>query len=205
MHVGSHSNTSYGQAAQIAGTSYVYGWQILTKNTTSTLASNLSVDGTVASTGTLSCTNLTVAGSYGAWLKCLLSTTTYGTTQTDILWSSPIFSSGLVGPNNSAAINFTSAGVYSFNLQLHSNTTIASAKDFQLQSFYSTNGTTWNDYENSEVFLAYTNGVEEFWLNGLIQVAAGSYLKVQILNNSGANIVFNSGGQWSYLHVFRVG
>ena len=45
LHVGGHSNTSYGQAVQTAGTSYVYGWQILVKNTTSTLTSNLSVDG----------------------------------------------------------------------------------------------------------------------------------------------------------------
>jgi hypothetical protein len=53
LHVGSHGNTNYGQAAQVAGTSFVYGWQILVKNTTSALASNLSVDGTVAMTGTL--------------------------------------------------------------------------------------------------------------------------------------------------------
>jgi hypothetical protein len=53
LHIGSHSNTSYGQAAQIAGTSLVYGWQILVKNTTSTLASNLSVDGTLGLTETL--------------------------------------------------------------------------------------------------------------------------------------------------------
>ena len=111
----------------------------------------------------------------------------------------------MTGPNNSAAVNFTSAGVYSFYVQLHSNTTITSAKDFQLQSSYSTNGTTYIIYENSEVFLPYTNGVEEFNLKGLIKAAAGSYLKIQILNNSGANIIFNSCSQWSYLHVYRVG
>ena len=84
-------------------------------------------------------------------------------------------------------------------------TVLSVAKDFQLQSFHSTNGTTWNNYENSEVNLAYTNGVEELWLNGMVQVAANSYLKVQILNISGADIVFNTGGQWSYMHVYRVG
>jgi len=149
--------------------------------------------------------NLTTNGSYGAYLKCLLSTTTYGTTQTDVLWSAPVFSYGLVGPSNSAAIKFTSAGVYAVYVQLHSNTTISTAKDFQLQLFYSTNGTTYTDYENSEVYLPYTSGAEEFYLNGLIQAATNSYIKVQVLNNTGANIVFNSGGQWSYLHVYRVG
>jgi hypothetical protein len=106
-----------------------------------------------------------------------LSTTTYGTTQTDIIWKPPVFSYGLTAPNNSAAVIFTSAGVYSFYVQLHSNTTLTSAKDFQLQSFYSTNGTTYNNYENSEVFLPYTNGVEEFTLKGLIKAAARLILK----------------------------
>ena len=149
--------------------------------------------------------NLSTTGSYGAWLKCTLYLATYGTTQMDVTWKAPTFSYGITGPNNSAAIQFTSAGVYKFNLQLHSNTVLSAAKDFQLQSFYSTNGTTWNNYENSEVNLAYTNGVEELWLNGMVQVAANSYLKVQILNISGADIVFNTGGQWSYMHVYRVG
>ena len=53
LHVGSHLNTSYGQSAQIAGTSYVYGWQILVKGAASTLTSNLTVDGTMTTTGTL--------------------------------------------------------------------------------------------------------------------------------------------------------
>jgi len=123
----------------------------------------------------------------------------------DVTWKAPTFSYNITGPNNSAAIQFTSAGVYKFDLQLHSNTSLSAAKDFQLQAFYSTNGSTYNDYENSEVNVAYTNGVEELWLNGMIQVAANSYLKIQILNNSGADIVFNTGGQWSYMHVYRVG
>ena len=50
IHVGSHSNTNYGQAAQITGTSYVYGWQILVKNTTGTLTSSLYVDGAITVT-----------------------------------------------------------------------------------------------------------------------------------------------------------
>jgi hypothetical protein len=50
LHVGSHSNTIYNQWAQTAGTCEVYGWQILVKNTTSTLTSNLSVDGAITVT-----------------------------------------------------------------------------------------------------------------------------------------------------------
>jgi hypothetical protein len=149
--------------------------------------------------------NLSTAGSYGSWLKCTLHLATYGTTQADITWKTPTFSHNITGPNNSAAIQFTSAGVYKFKIQLHSNTTLSAAKDFQLQSFYSTNGSTWNVYENSEVFLPFTNGVLELWLNGMIQVATNSYIKFQILNNSGADIVFNTLGRWSFMHIFRVG
>ena len=149
--------------------------------------------------------NLSTTGSYGAWLKCTLHLATYGTTQMDITWKTPTFLHNITGPNNSAVIQFTSAGVYKFKIQLHSNTTLSAAKDFQLQSFYSTNGTTWHVYENSEVYLAFTNGVIELWLNGMIQVATNSYLKFQILNNSGANVVFNTQARWTFMHIFRVG
>jgi hypothetical protein len=105
LHIGANLNTSYGQAAQIAGTSYVYGWQILVKGKTATLASNLSVDGTLAATGILSgptgsfsnlavssntnvgaltCTSLTVGGN-GVPTKLsgsLSATTTFQTIYT---------------------------------------------------------------------------------------------------------------------------
>ena len=90
-------------------------------------------------------------------------------------------------------------------MQIHSNTTIVSAKDVQLQSFYSTNNSTWTNYENSEVYLPYIYGVEEYRLQGLIKVAAYSFFKIQVLNNTGANIVFNTEGKWSYWHMYRVG
>jgi hypothetical protein len=174
-------------------------------NATSASIASLTVVGATNLQGLTVGGNLSTTGSYGAWLKCTLFLATYGTTQMDITWRTPTFAYNITGPNNSAAIQFTSAGVYKFKLQLHSNTIISTAKDFQLQSFYSTNGSTWNVYENSEVYLPYTNGVLELWLNGMIQVATNSYIKFQILNNSGANIVFNTGGQWSYMHIFRVG
>ena len=47
LHWGSNLNTIYGQVAQTAGTSYVYGWQIFVKGKTSLLESNLTVDGTL--------------------------------------------------------------------------------------------------------------------------------------------------------------
>ena len=148
--------------------------------------------------------NLTTTGSYGAYLRCTLNSNSYGAGTTEILWNNaPTFSYGLSMTNNKA-IQFTSAGVYAFFVQLHSNTPIATAQDFQLQAFYSTNGTNYSNYENSEVNILF-NGVEEFTLNGLIQVAANSYLKISLVNNSGADIVFNTGGQWTRLHCYRVG
>ena len=106
----------------------------------------------------------------------------------------------------SAILNLVyTSSVYAFDVQLHSNTLISAAKGFQVQSFYSTDNITWTNYENSEVYLPYIYGVEEYRLQGLIKVAAYSYFKIQVLNNTGANIVFNTGGQWSYWHMYRVG
>ena len=149
--------------------------------------------------------SLSTSGSYGAWLKCTLYATNYSSTLQDVTWKAPTFSYGITGPNNSAAIRFTSAGVYKFDLQMHSNTTLTTARDFQLITNYSTDGSTWYVYENSEVNLAFTNGVEELWLNGMVQATANSYLKVTLGHNYTSDMVFNTGGQWSYMHVYRVG
>ena len=202
--VSNAGNTTVGSNLSVQGTISNVG--------NATVGSNLSVQGTISNAGSiLAGSDLTVqgnttqVGSYGSWMKCTLYSSTYGTTQTDVLWNAPVFSYNIVKPSNTAQCQFYSAGVYVFDVQLHSNTNIISAKDVQIQSFYSTNNTTWTNYENSEAYLPYTNGVEEYCLRGLIQVAAYSYFKIQILNNSGANIVFNTESKRSYWHMYRVG
>ena len=68
IHIGSHLQT--GQTQQVAGTVLVYGWQIfLVGATTTTLETNLVVDGSLrctseVDTGTLSCVGLTNSGGY---------------------------------------------------------------------------------------------------------------------------------------------
>ena len=67
IHLGSHSNTLYGQAAQIAGTSFVYGWQIFVKGQNSTLESNLTVNGSLtAGTGSFGSVACAGTGSFGS-------------------------------------------------------------------------------------------------------------------------------------------
>ena len=39
----------------------------------------------------------------------------------------------------------------------------------------------------------------------MVLVAANSYLKVQLVHNYTSDMIFNTGGQWSYMHVYRVG
>ena len=197
-------NTTVGSNLSVQGTISNVG--------NATVGSNLYVQGTISNAGSiLAGSDLTVqgtttqVGSYGAWMKCILYTTQLGTTQSDVIWKAPVFEYNIVKPSNTAQCQFISAGVYAFDVQLHSNTAIATAKDFQIQSFYSTNNTTWTNYENSEVYLPYIYGVQEYRLQGLIQVAAYSYFKIQTLNLTGINLTWNTGGQWSYWHMYRVG
>jgi hypothetical protein len=80
IHVGAHSNTAYGQATQTAGTSYIYGWQILVKAKTTTLASNLSVDGTLATTGDVTFNTSTSLASFYSAITSLRSSGTFAST-----------------------------------------------------------------------------------------------------------------------------
>jgi hypothetical protein len=78
-----------------------------------TVGSNLSVQGTISNTGSiLAGSDLTVngnttqVGSYGAWMKCTLYSSSYGTAQTDILWNEPVFYN-IVKHNRFGYVNIT--------------------------------------------------------------------------------------------------
>jgi hypothetical protein len=62
VHVGSNLNTIYGQTAQTAGTSYVYGWQIFVKGKQSLLESNLTVNGNITANGTITASDVLYDG-----------------------------------------------------------------------------------------------------------------------------------------------
>jgi hypothetical protein len=84
-----------------------------------TVGSNLSVQGTISNAGNTTVgsdlyvqgnttvgSNLCVqgtttqVGSYRAWIKCTLYSSTYGTTQSDLLWNAPVFPYNIVKPSN---------------------------------------------------------------------------------------------------------
>jgi hypothetical protein len=161
-------------------------------------------------TGTVNIPTLNVTGSYGAYMKCTLDQTSgvvesrYGPGLAEIKWkTTPTFSYGLT-MQDQFAIKFASAGVYAFTYQLHSNTSVATARNFQLVSRYSTDNSTYTDYEISEVNILF-NGVEQLFLDGMIQVAANSYLRLRLINGNTADMLFDMRGQYSFLHVYRVG
>jgi len=100
VHVGSHANTIYGQATQIAGTCFVYGWQIFVKGQKSILESNLTVNGTVtANDGFQTSGNLTLSNSFAgqAYFGQYVSSSSYRTFTRDLSGGFEGFYTGALG------------------------------------------------------------------------------------------------------------
>ena len=149
---------------------------------------------------------MTVNGSYGAYLKCAPSTLNYpANALTDFIWAAPVFSHGSSSlTNNTARVQFTTAGVYAFCCHVHANATLTSTTTFQLQSFYSTDGSVWSGLHYGEQNCA-AGASQDFALNGMVQAATNSYINIQFYDGLASTISLTNLIGWCSLSVYRVG
>ena len=103
-------NTTYGQTAQIAGTTYVYVWQIFVKGKQSLLESNLTANGTVSTSDVLfSSQAYSLASAFG-YINLRLTTASCPTLATDLVWA--LVNGGNNMSVNSSVITLPTIGTY---------------------------------------------------------------------------------------------
>ena len=86
IRLGSNMNTTYGQVAQTAGTSFVHGWQIFVKGKQSLLESNLVINGTVKSNDVIFGTSAYSLNSSYGYINLRLTTSSRAIGNTNLVF-----------------------------------------------------------------------------------------------------------------------
>ena len=193
--MGTTSLTNVTCSGSVTCQSYLYGgtsganWQIDTSG-------NATLGGT-----------LSVAGSYGAYARMTLSTTSYANNATsDLLWNTASPSSLITLTNGATHAILTQAGVYVMQVSLtQGNTYITGA--FVATLSYSTNsGSTWTSYQSGQSDNITTADYSmTLQLNAMASVAANSWWKVTIYNPAASLFVHYNATSVSTWHIYRVG
>jgi hypothetical protein len=206
---GSHGNS--GQTQQTTGTVFVYGWQVFQLGNTSTLETNLVVDGSLRCTsevvtGNLSCASLTVnsiAMPTPAYMRAQLSTATYpGGVTSDITWTSVMASTITMVSSPGAPIRLPAIGVYLISGKLSVQTALNSACALDLQT--STDSTTWSTPSICQLASVPANSDFNISAFLLTTTVVNQQIKVIFVNTLASNVTFGSGNSVSFVNIIRI-
>ena len=200
LHVGSHSNTTYGQAAQIAGTSSVYGWQIFVKGKQSLLESNLAINGTLKANDIIFGTSgFSLNSTYG-YINLRLTTISCAVGITDLAWTLASTQGDIV--LSSVSITLPTIGTYIIGGKVKCTTSSVITNGVVTYVSTSINaGSSWN--------IVYTgNGVAgggDIDIRGLITTTVvNQQVKVSVENGMSSNISLSSAAVQSFCYIYKV-
>ena len=201
LNVGGVSNSQSGLAAQSVGTVFVYGWQILYNNSTTS-----DITGSLRMPGTLTCSSLMVNSitmPTPAYMRVQLSTATYPASITsDITWTSATASTLVMVSSPGASIRLPAIGVYLIAGKISIQSQITSSCYLQIQT--STDFTSWNYVEYNQVVTLPANGDFQIASYLLPTTVVNQLIKVTIYNTMTSAIIFNSGYSQSFVNVVRI-
>jgi hypothetical protein len=159
-----------------------------------------------AFTGDISTTgNVSITGSYGAWSMARLNATSYAANGVSMSWKSGLTSSNIIHTTDSITFQVNQAGTYFVGVYAYCTSTHASGV-VQLIGRYSANNTTYTN-----VLLSQYPGTslgtshQTLTLQGLVAMAANSYIVVDLYHTCPNNVVFNATAPLSYLYMYRIG
>ena len=165
------------------------------------------ISGNVGIATTAPTNALTINGTFsqGGYASMTISTTSYAaSTGSDIVWSTPLFSSRVTLNTNGSYITIQDPGMYMFHVKVGSNSTTSNTN---LQLFtYSYNGSSWVQGAGSEWNTSWTNQLE---LNhhSMVSASAGQQFKIVLWNASASafNLLGDATGNSSRLMIHKIG